>query len=109
MGIARLTNFKLTLQTYIGSVLLAVNPNTPLPIYSTEQIRLYRSRRIGELPPHIFATANSAYCNMKLTNRDQCIFIRLVQAQSSFCSYFDPNFKFKEIEEIAIQICLPVL
>ncbi|VDK73284.1 unnamed protein product [Litomosoides sigmodontis] len=61
--------------TYIGPVLLAVNPNTPLPIYSTEQIRLYRSRRIGELPPHIFAIANSAYCNVKLTNRDQCIFI----------------------------------
>ncbi|CAG9536769.1 unnamed protein product, partial [Cercopithifilaria johnstoni] len=61
--------------TYVGSVLIAVNPNTPLPIYSIEQIRLYQNRRIGELPPHIFAIANSAYCNMKSNNRDQCIFI----------------------------------
>uniref|UniRef100_A0AAF5RTL4 Uncharacterized protein n=3 Tax=Wuchereria bancrofti TaxID=6293 RepID=A0AAF5RTL4_WUCBA len=61
--------------TYVGSVLIAVNPNTPLPIYSIEQIRLYRNRRIGELPPHIFAIANSAYCNMKSSNRDQCVFI----------------------------------
>ncbi|VDO14251.1 unnamed protein product [Brugia timori] len=62
-------------KTYVGSVLIAVNPNTPLPIYSIEQIRLYRNRRIGELPPHIFAIANSAYCNMKSSNRDQCVFI----------------------------------
>ncbi|KAL3989236.1 Myosin head (motor domain) family protein [Acanthocheilonema viteae] len=61
--------------TYVGSVLIAVNPNTSLPIYSMEQIRLYRNRRIGELPPHIFAIANSAYYNMKSSNRDQCIFI----------------------------------
>uniref|UniRef100_A0A1I7VNW0 Myosin VIIa n=1 Tax=Loa loa TaxID=7209 RepID=A0A1I7VNW0_LOALO len=61
--------------TYVGSILIAVNPNMPLPIYSIEQIRLYRNRRIGELPPHIFAIANSAYCNMKSSNRDQCILI----------------------------------
>uniref|UniRef100_A0A0R3RZD1 SSD domain-containing protein n=1 Tax=Elaeophora elaphi TaxID=1147741 RepID=A0A0R3RZD1_9BILA len=61
--------------TYVGSVLIAVNPNIPLPIYSIEQIRLYHNRRIGELPPHIFAIANSAYYNMKSNNQDQCIFI----------------------------------
>ncbi|MCP9257783.1 Unconventional myosin heavy chain 6 [Dirofilaria immitis] len=61
--------------TYIGTMLIAVNPNMLMPIYSIEQIRLYHNRRIGELPPHIFAIANSAYCNMKSSNRDQCILI----------------------------------
>ncbi|VDP17040.1 unnamed protein product [Onchocerca flexuosa] len=72
------TYSEIDLQTYVGSVLIAVNPNMPLPIYSIEQIRLYHNRRIGELPPHIFAIANSAYCNMKSSNRDQCILIKLV-------------------------------
>lgn len=47
-----------------------------LPIYAAEQIRMYRNRRIGEMPPHIFAISDNAYNNMKKSDKDQCIIIR---------------------------------
>lgn len=55
---------------------MAVNPYQLLPIYTAEQIRLYTNRKIGELPPHIFAIADNCYCNMQRNNKDQCCIIR---------------------------------
>ncbi|TMS09760.1 Unconventional myosin-VIIa [Larimichthys crocea] len=47
--------------TYTGSVLVAVNPYQDFPFYSEEQVKLYHGRKLGELPPHIFAIAESSY------------------------------------------------
>ena len=43
------------LQTYTGSILVAVNPYQKLPIYDKDQIKEYKNRKIGELEAHIFA------------------------------------------------------
>uniref|UniRef100_A0A4W6BYZ4 Myosin VIIBb n=1 Tax=Lates calcarifer TaxID=8187 RepID=A0A4W6BYZ4_LATCA len=61
--------------TYTGSVLVAVNPYQDFPIYSADQVRLYHSRKLGELPPHIFAIAESCYFNMTRHLRNQCCII----------------------------------
>ena len=63
------------LQTFTGSILVAVNPYQLLDIYDGGHIEKYKNMKIGELPPHIFAIADNAYYFMKRDKRDQCCII----------------------------------
>lgn len=40
-------------QTYIGQVLISVNPYKNLPIYGPDYIEKYRNVNFYELPPHV--------------------------------------------------------
>ena len=40
-------------QTYIGTVVVSVNPYKNLPIYNQDVIEKYRGENLYELPPHM--------------------------------------------------------
>merc|ERR1711892_137760 len=62
--------------TYIGDVIVCVNPYELIPaLYSEERIREYRGKNFYEVPPHIFAVTDMAYTNMLRNDKDQCIII----------------------------------
>uniref|UniRef100_A0A8B9GP55 Myosin XVI n=1 Tax=Astyanax mexicanus TaxID=7994 RepID=A0A8B9GP55_ASTMX len=64
--------------TYIGHILLLINPNKDLPIYSNLVSQLYLSssgRLCSSLPPHIFSSAERAYHMMLQERRPQCFII----------------------------------
>uniref|UniRef100_A0A183CYB6 Myosin motor domain-containing protein n=1 Tax=Gongylonema pulchrum TaxID=637853 RepID=A0A183CYB6_9BILA len=62
--------------TYIGPILVAVNPFNFFPIYNPKYARLYcQSRQLGSLPPHIFAIADITYHSMLRIKENQCVVI----------------------------------
>ncbi|XP_051761857.1 unconventional myosin-Ib isoform X5 [Ctenopharyngodon idella] len=61
--------------TYIGSVVISMNPYKSLPIYTAEKVEEYRNRNFYELSPHIFALADEAYRSLRDQDKDQCILI----------------------------------
>ncbi|KAL5006119.1 hypothetical protein ScPMuIL_017277 [Solemya velum] len=71
-----LSRFKTeTIYTYIGDILLAVNPFAPLTIYGNEYSKMYMNAAKDENPPHIFAVADQSYHMMMHNKQNQCIII----------------------------------
>jgi myosin-1 len=61
--------------TYIGHVLVSVNPFRDLGIYTDDVLNSYKGKNRLEMPPHVFAIAESSYYNMKAYKENQCIII----------------------------------
>lgn len=61
--------------TYIGEVVVAVNPYRMLDLYGPPAVERYRGRELYERPPHLFALADAAYKAMKRRAKDTCIVI----------------------------------
>ncbi|KAG0301227.1 class II myosin [Dissophora globulifera] len=61
--------------TYIGHVLISVNPFRDLGIYTDEVLKTYQGKNRLEVPPHVFAIAESAYYTMNAYKENQCIII----------------------------------
>ncbi|XP_032822384.2 unconventional myosin-IXa isoform X3 [Petromyzon marinus] len=61
--------------TYVGTILIAVNPFKFLPIYNPKYVRLYDNRELGKQEPHIFAVADTTYHAMLRQKTNQCIVI----------------------------------
>ncbi|KAJ5218083.1 Myosin-1 [Penicillium cinerascens] len=73
-------NLKLRFQhgeiyTYIGHVLVSVNPFQDLGIYTDKVLDSYRGKNRLEVPPHVFGVAESSYYNMKSYKDNQCVII----------------------------------
>ncbi|XP_044286459.1 unconventional myosin-Ic [Varanus komodoensis] len=61
--------------TYIGSVLVSVNPYKELEIYSKQHMDRYRGVSFYEVSPHLYAIADNAYRSLRTERKDQCILI----------------------------------
>ncbi|XP_063737565.1 LOW QUALITY PROTEIN: unconventional myosin-IXAa [Eleginops maclovinus] len=61
--------------TYVGSILIVINPFKFLPIYNPKYVKMYDNHTLGDLEPHIYAVADVAYHAMLQKERNQCIVI----------------------------------
>ncbi|XP_068091296.1 unconventional myosin-Ig-like isoform X2 [Hyperolius riggenbachi] len=61
--------------TYIGEVVVSVNPYKSMDLYGKEMIEFYQGRELYERPPHLYAIADAAYKAMKRRAKDTCIVI----------------------------------
>lgn len=64
-----------TIYTYIGHVLISVNPFQDLGIYTQEMLNMYKGKNRLEVPPHVYAIAESMYYNLKSYGDSQCVII----------------------------------
>lgn len=71
-----LSYFKIDLQTYVGDILIAVNPFKELPIYASQISDKYVDiTNRSSLTPHIFGLTDHAYQAMMRERRSQCCVI----------------------------------
>ncbi|XP_044191418.1 unconventional myosin-Ig isoform X2 [Thunnus albacares] len=61
--------------TFIGEVVVSVNPYRQMDIYGKDTIDAYRGRELYENPPHLYAVSDAAYKAMKRRAKDTCIVI----------------------------------
>ncbi|XP_014227640.1 myosin-IIIb-like isoform X2 [Trichogramma pretiosum] len=61
--------------TYIGDILVSVNPFTNLGLYTGMERRRYKGQARSDNPPHIFAVADAAYQALLHQRQNQAIVI----------------------------------
>ncbi|WKX89898.1 hypothetical protein Q1695_009049 [Nippostrongylus brasiliensis] len=61
--------------TYIGPVLISVNPFKQMPYFTEKEMDQYQGAAQYENPPHIYALADNMYRNMLIDNESQCVII----------------------------------
>uniref|UniRef100_A0A6J0SJ89 Unconventional myosin-If n=1 Tax=Pogona vitticeps TaxID=103695 RepID=A0A6J0SJ89_9SAUR len=61
--------------TYIGPVLISVNPFKQMPYFTDREVELYQGAAQYENPPHIYALTDNMYRNMLIDGENQCVII----------------------------------
>ncbi|GFN82452.1 hypothetical protein PoB_000895800 [Plakobranchus ocellatus] len=61
--------------TYIGPVLVSVNPFKQINIYGDKEIEIYQGAAQYENPPHVYALTDNMYRNMLIEMENQCVII----------------------------------
>ncbi|NXK74478.1 MYO1F protein, partial [Amazona guildingii] len=61
--------------TYIGPVLISVNPFKQMPYFTEREVELYQGAAQYENPPHIYALTDNMYRNMLIDGENQCVII----------------------------------
>jgi len=116
--------------TYIGSILISVNPYKRIQsMYTDECLASYKNKDLGDRPPHVFAIANECFSCMWKREENQCILISgesgagktettkfmlrylssMSQLQQSTKKNLEPNEGFKKSIEASILESGPIL
>lgn len=61
--------------TYVGTILIAVNPFKLLPLYTPQVQDIYKEKGSRDTPPHVYAIADNAYNNLLADRVHQSIVI----------------------------------
>eukprot|EP01147_Barroeca_monosierra_P002529 gene2529-5449_t len=61
--------------TYIGPVLISVNPFKQMPYFTDKDVEMYQGAAIYENPPHVYALTDDCYRNMMIDSENQCVII----------------------------------
>lgn len=61
--------------TYVGTILISLNPYKLLPLYTPTVIDSYRNRGNKDMPPHVYVIADDAFNGMVEHNLSQSIII----------------------------------
>merc|ERR1712042_430026 len=63
------------IHTYSGLFVVVVNPYKRYPLYTHRVCKIYLGKRRNEVPPHLWAIAETAYRNMSQNKKDQAMLI----------------------------------
>ncbi|CAH1796060.1 unnamed protein product [Owenia fusiformis] len=61
--------------TYIGPVLISVNPFKAMNIFTEKEVEMYQGAASYENPPHVYALTDNMYRNMLIDMENQCVII----------------------------------
>ncbi|KAL9988183.1 hypothetical protein ACROYT_G002593 [Oculina patagonica] len=79
--------------TYIGPVLISVNPFKQMPYFTDKEIDQYQGAASYENPPHIYALTDNMYRNMLIDQENQCVIISGESgAGKTVCAKFIMNY-----------------
>jgi hypothetical protein len=62
-------------QTYIGPMIISVNPFQSLPLYGQDKLQDYQTKPLDTLPPHPFAVAQKAWKALTSGSSSQSVII----------------------------------
>jgi myosin III len=80
--------------TYIGDILVAINPFTHLGLYTSQHQRRYIGQARSENPPHIFAVADAAHQALVHQKQNQAI---VISGESGSGKTESANFLLKQL------------
>ncbi|XP_033741492.1 unconventional myosin-VI-like isoform X2 [Pecten maximus] len=72
----RIRYMKNMIYTYTANILIALNPYYEVPdLYTNATIQKYQGKSLGTMPPHVYAIADKALRDMKVTKLSQSIIV----------------------------------
>ena len=84
--------------TYAGRHLIVLNPIRELKCYSERVIEMFRGCQKDDMPPHIYAVAQTAYNEMRFSRQDQTL---IMQGTSGSGKTYNARYLFSYLSTVA--------